>query len=302
LRPPAQISGGKIFFQGQDVVPLGGEQLRKFRWRHISLVFQSAMNALNPVIDIGEQFEDMIQEHEHVSARAAQDRAGSLLKMVGIDPSRLKAFPHELSGGMRQRVVIAMAMALRPEMIVMDEPTTALDVVVQRQILQEISDLQKELQFAVIFITHDLSMLIEFAHRIAVMYAGEIVEMAQSRTLFREPKHPYTVGLMSSFPPLTGPKKTMYGIPGSPPSLSSPPAGCRFHPRCPYHDPTKTALFERQIEVKPRLREVGPGQWVACHLYDADLQTQGIDGLSTEIGARNPDLPPVLEEGVTYAG
>jgi peptide/nickel transport system ATP-binding protein len=226
-----------------------------------------------------------------------------MLKMVGIDRSRLAAYPHELSGGMRQRVVIAMAMTLRPELIVMDEPTTALDVVVQRQILQEISDLQKELKFAVMYITHDLSMLIEFAHRIGVMYAGKLVEVAKSQDLFHHPKHPYTVGLMSSFPPLSGPKKIMYGIPGSPPNLAKPPAGCRFAPRCPYHDPTKSVLFERQDDIMPPLREVEPGHLVACHLYDADLQSQGIHGLQTEIKADNPDLARqgVTREGVTRA-
>jgi peptide/nickel transport system ATP-binding protein len=299
LRRPAYITGGKILFQGEDLVPLDDHQLRKFRWRHVSLVFQSAMNALNPVIDIGEQFEDMLQAHEEISARAAKDRAAELLKLVGIDRSRLAAFPHELSGGMRQRVVIAMAMGLQPELIVMDEPTTALDVVVQRQILQEIADLQKELKFAVLYITHDLSMLIEFAHRIGVMYAGKLVEIAKSQELFHTPKHPYTVGLMSSFPPLTGPKKIMYGIPGSPPNLAKPPGGCRFHPRCPYHDPTKPVLFERQEGVIPQLREVEPGHWVACHLYDADLQAQGIHGLQTEVKADNPVL---ARQGVTREG
>ena len=302
LRPPAEIAGGQILFQGKDIVPLQGEDLRQFRWRHVSLVFQSAMNALNPVIDIGAQFEDMIQAHEKVNARLARARTTELLKMVGIDRSRLNAFPHELSGGMRQRVVIAMAMALQPELVIMDEPTTALDVVVQRQILQEIADFQKDLHFAVLFITHDLSMLIEFANRIAVMYAGEIVELADARTLFHQPKHPYTVGLMSSFPPLSGPRKIMYGIPGSPPNLSQPPPGCRFYPRCPYHDPTRPELFERQMTVPPRLVQQEPGHWVACHLYDPDLQSQGVDGLSTDIGARNPDLPPLIEEEVGYAG
>ncbi|MBV9280247.1 MAG: ABC transporter ATP-binding protein [Chloroflexi bacterium] len=302
LRPPAEIAGGQILFQGEDIVPLNAEQLRKFRWRHVSLVFQSAMNALNPVIDIGDQFADMIQAHEGVSERAARERAGAMLKMVGIDPSRLSAFPHELSGGMRQRVVIAMAMTLRPEMIVMDEPTTALDVVVQRQILQEIGDLQKELKFAVLFITHDLSMLIEFAHRIGVMYAGELVEIAKSQDLFHQPRHPYTVGLMSSFPPLAGPKKIMYGIPGSPPNLSNPPKGCRFYPRCRYHDPAKPRLFDRQINVKPPLREVEPGHWVACHLYDADLESERVHGLTTEVEERNPELPVLREEEVTHAG
>ena len=154
--------------------------------------------------------------------------------MVGIEPERTRSYPHELSGGMRQRVIIAMALALKPELVIMDEPTTALDVVVQREILQQIDALKRELDFAVLFITHDLSLLLEFADRVAIMYAGEIVESAPAAELYRAPQHPYTVGLMGSFPPLTGPIERMTGIPGSPPDLSDPPTGCRFHPRCPH--------------------------------------------------------------------
>jgi peptide/nickel transport system ATP-binding protein len=302
LRPPAEITGGEVVFEGNDLASLRGEQLRQFRWRHASLVFQSAMNALNPVITIGNQFEDVIGAHGTMGSRAARTRAAELLNMVGIDPSRLNSYPHELSGGMRQRIVIALAIALQPELIIMDEPTTALDVVLQRQILQQIADLQEELGFAVLFITHDLSMLIEVARRIGVMYAGELVELSDARELFREPRHPYTVGLMNSFPPLSGPKTAMFGIPGSPPDLARPPSGCRFHPRCTYHDPSKSVLFERQGTVKPTLREVEPGRWVACHLYDGDLAAQGVNGLQTTIESTNPELPPVISEEVGYAG
>lgn len=265
LREPAQQTGGRILFQGQDVSSLSSRQRRKFRWRHVSMVFQSAMNALNPVLRVGDQFIDMIQAHEHVSKRDALDRARDLLRTVGIDPVRVSAYPHELSGGMRQRVIIAMALALHPELIIMDEPTTALDVVVQREILQEIEDLQRELQFAVLFITHDLSLLVEFSNRIAIMYAGEIVEMADAQELFRQPKHPYTVGLMSSFPSLTGPKTMITGIPGSPPDLAKPPTGCRFSPRCPHCTPYKTV-------VHPVLQEIEPHHLVACHLYGAEQE------------------------------
>jgi peptide/nickel transport system ATP-binding protein len=274
LRPPAEITGGRVLFQGDDLVPLEPEALRRYRWRHISLVFQSAMNALNPVMKIGDQFVDMIQAHEHVDKHKALDRAGELLQLVGIDRTRLQAFPHELSGGMRQRVVIAMALALEPELIIMDEPTTALDVVVQRQILQEIQELQERLKFAVLFITHDLSLLIEFSNRIAIMYAGEIVEMANSEALFRQPKHPYTVGLMSSFPPLAGEKKIMRGIPGSPPDLGNPPTGCRFHPRCSHCTPANPALYTLQTTVKPPLRELEPEHLVACHLYRDEFKDE----------------------------
>jgi len=267
LRPPAHITRGRILFQDTDLVQLEPAKLRTYRWRHVSLVFQSAMNALNPVMRIGAQFVDMIQAHEHVNKEKALGRAGELLQLVGIDPTRLQAFPHELSGGMRQRVVIAMALALEPELIIMDEPTTALDVVVQRQILQEIQELQRRLKFAVLFITHDLSLLIEFSDRIAIMYAGEIVEMTDADTLFRQPKHPYTVGLMSSFPPLVGEKKIMHGIPGSPPNPADPPSGCRFHPRCSHCTPDNPGLYALQTTVKPELRPLGSGHLVACHLY-----------------------------------
>jgi peptide/nickel transport system ATP-binding protein len=270
LRPPARIAGGRVLFKGQDLVPLNVQDLRQFRWRHISLVFQSAMNALNPVLNVGDQFVDMMQAHEPIDKDDALKNTGDLLELVGIDRQRVNAYPHELSGGMRQRVVIAMALALKPELIVMDEPTTALDVVVQRQILQEIAKLQKELQFAVLFITHDLSLLVEFSNRIAVMYAGEVVESAPSRTMFEQPSHPYTVGLMSSFPPLTGEKKIVHGIPGSPPDLGNPPSGCRFHPRCSHCTPDDPKLYDLQTTVKPVLKEIDPDHLVACHLFGDD--------------------------------
>ncbi|MET0939681.1 MAG: ABC transporter ATP-binding protein, partial [Gaiellaceae bacterium] len=186
----------------------------------------------------------------------------------GIEPQRARSYPHELSGGMRQRVIIAMALALKPELVIMDEPTTALDVVVQREILQQIDALKRDLDFAVLFITHDLSLLLEFADRIAIMYAGEIVESAPAAELYRAPQHPYTVGLMSSFPPLTGPSERMTGIPGSPPDLSAPPTGCRFHPRCRHCLPENEALHARQVSERPVLKLAGPDHLVACHLVE----------------------------------
>jgi peptide/nickel transport system ATP-binding protein len=265
LRPPAYVSGGSILFRGDDLVAKKREQLRRYRWRNVSMVFQSAMNALNPVMRVGDQFVDMMKAHERISGRAATIRAGELLELVGIDGRRVRAYPHELSGGMRQRVIIAMALALEPELVIMDEPTTALDVVVQREILQQIEDLQKRLGFAVLFITHDLSLLLEFAHRIGIMYAGEIVELAPAKRLAVNSLHPYTRGLMQSFPPLTGPLERMTGIPGSPPDLASPPAGCRFHPRCPLCVSGAPAYI-RQTTERPVLRELEPGHLVACHL------------------------------------
>jgi peptide/nickel transport system ATP-binding protein len=269
LRPPAYIAGGSILFQGEDLVALKREQLRRYRWLNVSMVFQSAMNALNPVMRVGDQFVDMMRAHQRVSKRAAFARAGELLEVVGIDRRRVRAFPHELSGGMRQRVIIAMALALGPELLIMDEPTTALDVVVQREILQQVQDLKRDLGFAVLFITHDLSLLIEFADRIAIMYAGEIVETAPSARLQSNPLHPYTRGLMESFPPLTGPLHRLVGIPGAPPDLADPPEGCRFHPRCPLCIPDGPA-YRRQTTERPRLRQVGPKHFAACHLVEGE--------------------------------
>jgi peptide/nickel transport system ATP-binding protein len=263
LRPPARIVSGKILFGGRDLARMNQGELRSFRWKHSSIVFQSAMNSLNPVLSIGTQLTDTIRAHEPTSKAEVRKLAGELLEMVGIDRSRLESFPHELSGGMRQRVVIAMALALHPELVVLDEPTTALDVVVQREILQEIQRLQKEFGFAALFITHDLSLLVEFSDRIAIMYAGEIVEQAPARELFRSPKHPYTAGLMQSFPPLHGPRARISGIAGFPPDLANPPSGCRFHPRCMHCTPFRA-------RVHPALRPVGPDHMVACHLYDSE--------------------------------
>ncbi len=268
LQPPAEVTGGRIKFRGVDVVGLSVRDRRRYRWRNVSMVFQSAMSALNPVMRVGDQFVDMMKAHERVSKRDALQRAGDLLNLVGIDRGRVRAYPHELSGGMRQRVIIAMALALEPELVIMDEPTTALDVVVQREILQEVQQLQRELGFAVLLITHDLSLLLEFADRVAIMYAGEIVELAESQELFANSLHPYSVGLLNSFPPLSGPIDRLAGIPGSPPDLSDPPSGCRFHPRCPHCQPGDAALYARQTTERPLLKPVAPDHYVACHLVE----------------------------------
>ena len=268
LRPPAHIAGGSILFRGDDLTKRSSEELRRYRWQNVSMVFQSAMNALNPVMRVGDQFVDMMRAHERVSKREALVRAGELLDRVGIDKRRVRAYPHELSGGMRQRVIIAMALALHPELVIMDEPTTALDVVVQREILQQVRDLQGELEFAVLFITHDLSLLFEVADRIAIMYAGEIVEEAPAARLHTDARHPYTLGLIRSFPSLTGPLERMTGIAGAPPDLAAPPAGCRFHPRCPHCTDEVGPLHTLQTTVRPLLHDVEPGHRVACHLVE----------------------------------
>jgi peptide/nickel transport system ATP-binding protein len=270
LRPPGRISGGSVVFRGEDLVGKSAEQLRRFRWRNVSMVFQSAMNALNPVLRVGDQFVDAMRAHERIDKRRALTQAEELLELVGIDRSRLRSYPHELSGGMRQRVIIAIALSLNPELIVLDEPTTALDVVVQREILQQVEALKRDFGFAVLFITHDLSLLLEFADRIAIMYAGEIVESAPAQRLADAARHPYTQGLLQSFPPLSGPLERLTGIPGSPPDLRNPPSGCRFHPRCPHCSRDNNSLYLRQTTERPLLREVGPGHAVACHLVEEE--------------------------------
>lgn len=260
LPPPAVITGGQVWFDGEDVLAMDDAALARFRWRKISLVFQSAMNALNPVLTVGAQICDVIEKHEQVTRPQALERAAELLRLMGIDSARLRSYPHQLSGGMRQRVVIAIALALKPPMMFMDEPTTALDVVVQQEIMQQIAELKRQLGFSILFITHDLSLMVEFSDRIGILYAGKLVELAGARQLFESPRHPYTRGLMASFPGLRGPRRRLEGIAGSPPDMSSPPTGCRFHPRC-------AEVLTRCRSELPTLLEVAPDAEVACHLY-----------------------------------
>lgn len=241
LPPTGRVTSGQVLFhvggdgETVDVLGLSGEQLRLFRWRRMSMVFQGAMNGLNPVMVVGRQLADAISAHDSAVSRAAlRSRCCELLSMVGVDPRHVRSYPHELSGGMRQRVMLAMALALEPDVVLMDEPTTALDVVVQHEILDQVRALQSELEFAVLFITHDLSLLLDLADRIAVMYAGRIVEEAPVSEFVASPAHPYTAGLLGSFPSLDGPPQELSGIPGSPPDLRHPVVGCAFAPRCPY--------------------------------------------------------------------
>jgi oligopeptide/dipeptide ABC transporter ATP-binding protein len=238
LRAPAVITSGSVRYAGRrmaaptDVLQLTADQLASLRWREIAIVFQSAMNALNPVLNVHDQLTDVIRAHLELGRAEATAKAASLLDLVGIPRTRLRSFPHELSGGMRQRVMIAMALATDPEVVIMDEPTTALDVVVQREILGQILDLKDRLGFAILFITHDLSLLLELADRIAVMYAGQLMEVGTAAEIHHEPAHPYTKRLLRSFPSLRGPRRELTGIPGTPPDLLDPPPGCPFLPRC----------------------------------------------------------------------
>ena len=234
LTPPAQITSGDVAFEGQDLVSMTDSDLRHIRWRRYSVVMQSAMNALNPVLTVGEQLRDAVDAHERLSRRQVATRSADLLRLVGIDPIHLGSYPHQLSGGMRQRAMIAMALVFTPELVIMDEPTSALDVVAQRSLMLKIKQLQREFGFATIFVTHDMSLVSHFSDRLAVMYAGQVVEIGDTRTVFSAPQHPYTVGLMRSFPSIVGELQPLVGIPGAPPDLARPPAGCRFHPRCPH--------------------------------------------------------------------
>jgi peptide/nickel transport system ATP-binding protein len=233
LSPPAGIASGSVVFKGSNLVGLTDEQLIAVRWRDMSVVMQSAMNALNPVMSIAAQFADAMRAHGVTSKQQIADRSAEVLRMVGIDPVHLKSYPHQLSGGMRQRSMIAMAMLFTPELVIMDEPTSALDVVAQRSLMVQIKELQEKLGFAVIFVTHDMSLVRHFTDRLMIMYAGQVAEFGMTTRLFDKPLHPYTIGLMEAFPSIHGPRVPLTGIPGSPPDLASPPEGCQFAPRCP---------------------------------------------------------------------
>jgi peptide/nickel transport system ATP-binding protein len=291
LRQPGIITGGSVLFWPDaerpdlaiDIMTTTAENLRGLRWREVALVFQSAMNSLNPVLTVQAQLTDTIAAHlPHTSRGERVERAAELLKLVGINADRLRSYPHELSGGMKQRVMIAMALALDPQVVIMDEPTTALDVVTQRQILQQVIELRDRLGFSVLFITHDLSLLLEMADTIAIMYAGRIVESAPAQRLFRAPRHPYSAALLESFPSLRGERKVMTGIPGSPPDMRKPPAGCAFHPRCRYALP-------RCAQQVPVL--TGPAipsdshRIVACWLHEEGE-------LPPQLAAPEPDREP----------
>ncbi len=258
--PPGRIVEGKIELDGQNILELDEETVRKeIRWKRISMVFQSALNALNPVKRIGDQIADAILAHEDVSKKEALERAAELLKMVGIDPGRVNNYPHEFSGGMKQRVVIAMALALNPDIVIADEPTTALDVVVQAQILNLLKRLKREYNLSIILITHDLSLVAEIADKVAIMYGGKIAEIGPSDEIYKAPAHPYTQGLFASIPRIGG-KKELKWIPGVPPDLRSPPPGCRFHPRCPY-------VMDVCKRDDPPYFNVGENHYSACWLH-----------------------------------
>ena len=255
----ARIIDGSVLLEGRDILKMNEETLRKeIRWKRISIVFQGAMNALNPVFRVGDQIAEAILLHEDVTKEEAHRRARELLKLVGIPPSRAGNYPHEFSGGMKQRVMIAMALACNPDIVIADEPTTALDVIVQAQILKLLKDLRAKLNLSLILITHDLSIISEICDKVAIMYAGKIMEYGSAYDIFKNPLHPYTQGLIAAIPSIRGPKKKLRSIPGTPPNLLNPPSGCPFHPRCPYTD-------EICRQEPPPIVRLGRDRYVVCH-------------------------------------
>jgi len=259
VAPPGRIVAGKIIFEGRDIITLSDEEMRLLRGKGIAMVFQGAQNALNPVMTVGQQISEVILEHESITKEEAWERAKRQLELVGIGSDRVKNYPHEFSGGMKQRVMVAIATACNPGLLIMDEPVTGLDVIVQRQLLTLTNDLRAKMQLPIIFITHDLSVIAETCDRVAVMYAGKIVEQGNTVSLYKDPMHPYSKALINSYPSIKGEKRELKSIPGAPPRLINPPAGCRFHPRCEY-----TMDICRTEE--PPLENRNNGRLVACHL------------------------------------
>jgi oligopeptide/dipeptide ABC transporter ATP-binding protein len=298
LRAPALVTSGSVTYRGRrvsmpaDLLKMDSDELRRLRWREIAIVFQSAMNALNPVLRVRDQLLDAIHAHLRMPRDEAREKAGSLLDLVGIPRSRLRSYPHELSGGMRQRVMIAIALAAEPEIVIMDEPTTALDVVVQRDILAQIVELKERLGFSILFITHDLSLLLELADRIAVMYGGQLLEIGTADEIHHEASHPYTRGLLDSFPSLRGPRRELAGIPGSPPDLHHPSPGCPFLPRCGYGT---AACLEVDMRLLPVATSADPEHVTACPFVLPDSPAPGVQ---RPAGASEPaDLRTALEPG-----
>lgn len=292
-----EITAGQIVLNGQDITRWTDRQLQAVRWREMSFIPQSAMNALDPVVRIGDQIYESIQTHEKITKEEGYRRAAELFKLVGLDPKRLTNFPHQFSGGMRQRVLIAMSLSLNPDLIIADEPTTALDVVVKDQILDRIDRIQKQLHKSLLLVTHDISVVAENCDRTIVMYGGKIVEYAATGPLLKRPYHPYTLGLKNAFPRLRGPIQELISIPGSPPDLVNPPTGCRFHPRCPF-------ARQRCIDEEPALLEVEPGHFSACHFPESAevFRAQAADGdLWKQAQAASADDPAAQNSEMRFS-
>jgi peptide/nickel transport system ATP-binding protein len=259
LLPKNAIISGKIFLEEQNLLEMPIDKFREeIRWKKLSTIFQGAMNSLHPIMKIGDQIVEAILLHENISKEEAWKRAETLLDLVGVGAYRVDRYPHELSGGLKQRTMIAMSLASNPELIIADEPTTALDVIVEAQVLKVIKELQRKLNVSIIFVTHDLSLIAETCNKVAIMYAGKIVEKGDVVSVYKEPLHPYTQKLLAAFPSILGRKTELVSIPGFPPDLLQPPPGCRFHPRCPYATEICKKEEPRIVNMKNRS--------VACHL------------------------------------
>jgi peptide/nickel transport system ATP-binding protein len=257
--PPGRIEGGSVVIDGIELTKLSEGELRKVRWSKVSMVFQGAMNVLNPVYTVEKQLTEVLMVHKGMMSREAVKVVAEALKQVGLNPELMKRYPHELSGGMKQRVVIAMALLLKPKLVIADEPTTALDVVIQAQIMNLLKKIKAEERSSMIFITHDLSLIAEIADRVAIMYAGKIAEIGPSDEIFNEPKHPYTQGLLRSIPRIRSKEKITW-IPGVPPDLRRPPAGCRFNPRCPY-------VMDICRREEPPMIKINKDHYASCWLH-----------------------------------
>jgi peptide/nickel transport system ATP-binding protein len=263
IRPPGKIEGGEVLIDGENLIGLSDEQMRQHRLAVIAMVAQGAMNSLNPVIRVRDQIVDALKDHGlRLSRQELEKRIASLLTRVGLAPSVANMYPHELSGGMKQRVCIAIAISMSPKVIIADEPTSALDVVVQRQVMETLRNVQLDLGAAVILVGHDMGLMAQAVDKLGVMYAGNLAELSDIRNIFEDPLHPYTQLLIASLPSLEK-KGVFQGIPGLPPSLLNKPKGCPFRPRCPQ-------AFAKCEDVQPILTEVKPGRWVSCHLYDVE--------------------------------
>ena len=253
----ARLVQGRVLLGGHDLLAMSGGEIRRFRWRRVSMVFQAAMNAMDPVYRVGDQIVEAIENHGLETRRdAARQRVSRLFELVGLPDRLMDRYPHELSGGMRQRAMIAMALSCEPDLVIADEPTTALDVIVQDRILRELKRIQQELGMSMLYITHDIAVVAEITDRTGVMYAGQLVELGDTPQLFRRPLHPYTAALLSAFPSVTGEKRPLQNLPGEPPNLIAPPPGCRFHPRCP--------LATAVCRTQPPPRVQVDGGWAAC--------------------------------------
>jgi len=260
-----QIISGNILYKGADITKFNKEKLRKWRWNEVSLITQSAMNALDPVYCVEDQIKEALLAHKKINREEARNKIKEVFNIVGLGENRLKAYPHEMSGGMRQRAIIAMAIILNPSLIIADEPTTALDVIVQDGILNKIIEIQQKMNSSIIFITHDMSVVAETCQRVCIMYGGKVMELGSTLEVFKRPRHPYTMGLKNAFPNIKSSDKDLISIPGQPPNLINPPKGCRFAKRCPFST-------DRCFYKEPPLIEIENDHSVRCHYFEHSME------------------------------